>query len=136
MIRKKKEVNLYLFFTDFDLCYHCFGFVQENHPPNHTFIAHLMNNNNNETKNPKKMPQNIKKSSTSVVHHSHVICDHCDTEIKGIRYKASLIYLLFFFFFDKLNFVFEISAVTAVIMIYVRNVRRYHQRFTMNNMYS
>jgi ribosomal protein L32 len=79
------------------------------------------------------MPQNIKKSSTHVVHHSHVICDHCDTEIKGIRYKASLIYLLFF---DKLNFIFEISVVTAVIMIYVRNVRRYHQKFTMNVMYS
>ncbi len=93
---EKRSKFIFIFFTDFDLCYHCFGFVQENHPPNHTFIAHLMNSEPKKTKKTKKMPQNIKKSSTHVVHHSHVICDHCDTEIKGIRYKASLIYLLFF----------------------------------------
>ncbi|KAG1324015.1 hypothetical protein G6F62_009340 [Rhizopus arrhizus] len=65
---------------DFDLCYHCFGFVQENHPPNHTFIAHLMNSEPKKTKKTKKMPQNIKKSSTHVCGHccDYDLCEKCE----------------------------------------------------------
>ncbi|KAI9272536.1 hypothetical protein BY458DRAFT_508547 [Sporodiniella umbellata] len=66
---------------DFDLCYSCFGSIQENHPPNHTFVAQLVSNEF-------KKPYDTKEHTKSVVQHSSVVCDHCDGSINGIRYKC------------------------------------------------
>ncbi|KAI9494168.1 hypothetical protein BDB00DRAFT_819931 [Zychaea mexicana] len=63
---------------DFDLCQGCFAIVKENHAP-HVFVTHVPR--------PRTEQETADKSSSNVLHRG-IVCDRCDGDVRGIRYKC------------------------------------------------
>lgn len=108
-----------LYIIDFDLCHACFSIVKENHPEDHIFVTRLVGTQALSTdkstarpmkKNKQTRPNYTTKAVTSpsvsssdnsipiaTVQHFGVECDHCQSNIEGIRYKViySNIYIYF-----------------------------------------